>query len=382
MLKPNPFTPKSGLEPKVFTNREEEIEFFLKRVKEASTGSINHYIINGEWGSGKTSLLRFFKRLAQEKRYTACYFLAKEFPEESSDIEVSIHIIQSIIRNLPYKLSEKGSKFYKLIKGIGIQVLGSGFNLSFDIDKNRQIDSQIFLMDSMLNIWSDIKKQTDLLIVLIDDVQNYSKVQRLFTTLKNVLSDERIINQTKILFILSSTIEGWKPFMQTNHPIGRFFIPRTELNNFSRNDTIYLIDSLLKGTSVSFSNSVKEKIYKYTNGHLFQIHSLGSTLYDDQKSGKVTDKEWEKGFYEGLLYLGNTVYDGIVQNLSNNEIEIILEIDPFKKLRIKNFEKLRIKGIRVYFTRLIEKRILESIRYGEYAVRDKLLIEYIKMLYK
>lgn len=61
MVKPNPFTPKSGLEPKVFINRDKEISFFIKRIGESKHQSINHYIINGIWGSGKTSLLRKIK---------------------------------------------------------------------------------------------------------------------------------------------------------------------------------------------------------------------------------------------------------------------------------------------------------------------------------
>ena len=40
MIKPNPFTPKSGLEPKVFFDREKEINFFLKRIDEAKTGKL------------------------------------------------------------------------------------------------------------------------------------------------------------------------------------------------------------------------------------------------------------------------------------------------------------------------------------------------------
>jgi len=97
MIKPNPFTPKSGLEPKVFFDREKEINFFLKRIDEAKTGNTNHYIINGVWGSGKTTLLRYFKLLAQERSCYASYFLASEFLENTPDIDLSIHIIESII---------------------------------------------------------------------------------------------------------------------------------------------------------------------------------------------------------------------------------------------------------------------------------------------
>ncbi|MDI6793283.1 MAG: ATP-binding protein [bacterium] len=239
MIKPNPFTPKSGLEPKVFMNRKDEIELFLERVSRGIRGSIDHFIINGEWGTGKTSLLRYFKLLAQERgNCVACYFLARELDERVTDMEINIHLTQSIVRNIPYDINSKRGNFFKYINGLGIQVLGTGFNISFDVPKERHVDSQIFLMDSLINIWKDISPRANLLVVLIDDVQNYTKVSRIFTTLKNILSDEKIIQETRILFVLSSTVQGWMPFMKENHPIGRFFIPRLELKNFDKRQTI------------------------------------------------------------------------------------------------------------------------------------------------
>ncbi len=379
MIKPNPFTPKSGLEPKVFVNRDKEISFFLKRISEARQGNINHYIVNGVWGSGKTSLLRYFKLLAQEQKCASCYFLAREVPENISDMEISTHIIQSIVRNIPYRLSEKNSRLFKLITGFGIQILGSGFNISFQIDKDKFIDSQIFLIDGLLSIWKDIAKYTDLLVVLIDDVQNYSKVQRIFTSLKNVLSDKKIIDETKILFILSSTVEGWKPFIKMNHPIGRFFIPRIELKNFDKGNTIELINAILEDTGVTFTNFIKDKIFKYVDGHLFQIHVLGSALYDSQKNSKVTYKEWERGFEEALFYLGNMVYEGVVEGISANEIEIIKCLNLFESNKIRDIRcRVKIKSINEYLRRLVDKGILKVFRRGEYIVCDKMLGEYLQ----
>lgn len=379
MIKPNPFTPKSGLEPKVFFDREKEINFFLKRIDEAKTGNTSHYIINGIWGSGKTSLLRYFKLLAQGKNCYASYFLASELVEDTPDIDLSIHIIESIIRDIPPKLLNRNSNFFKLVQGFGIQMFGIGVNLSLNVDKNKIIDPQIFLEDGLLNIWRDISKHTDLLVVLVDDVQNFSKVRRIFTTLKNVLSNERIIKKTKILFILSSTIDGWKPFMKMNHPIGRFFIPRVELTNFNRENTIKILDSTLDGTGIVFSDSVKDKVFQYTNGHLFEIQALGSALYDNQKNGKVTNAEWDISFEQGLLYLGNAVYDGIVEGLSPNEIKIIKNLKVNEGNRLGDLDsRIDIPGVNVYLRRLVDKGILKAQSRGEYYIEDRILWEYIQ----
>ncbi|MFW6273188.1 MAG: BREX system ATP-binding domain-containing protein [bacterium] len=379
MIKPNPFTPKSGMEPKVFINRKKEIKLFKRRIDETKSGITNHYIINGQWGSGKTSLLRYFRLIAQEEDFYASYFLAREITEDTPDIEICVHIIQSILRNIPSKLLKKSNNTTKTIEGFGIQVLGSGFNISFKSEENKLIDPQIFLADSLLNIWKDILQYTKALIVLIDDVQNFSKVQRIFTILKNVLSEQNILDEAKILFILSSTIKGWEPFIEKNHPIGRFFIPRIELKNLKQKETIRLINLILEDTGVTFSDFIKENIYKYTKGHLFPIHALSNALYDNHKKGKVTKSEWENGFEEGLLYLGNSVFDGIVNNISDNELKIIksLKVDYSNKISdIK--EQVKIKSINEYLRRLVDKGVLVSPKRGEYVICNRMLWEYIQ----
>ena len=194
-----------------------------------------------------------------------------------------------------------------------------------------------------------------------------------------MLSDKKIIDETKILFILSSTIEGWKPFIKMNHPIGRFFIPRMELKDFDSGNAIKLINAILENTGVTFTNSVKDKIFKYTNGHLFQIHVLGSALYDSQKSGKVTDKQWEKGFEEALFYLGNTVYEGVAERISINEIKVIKGLKLFETNKIRDINhRVKIKSINEYLHRLVDKGILKVPRRGEYIIHDKMLWEYLQ----
>ena len=64
----NPFTPKSGWEPKVFVGREKEIEFFKRKLERARSGRCDHFLVLGDWGVGKTSLLKRLKEIAQEER--------------------------------------------------------------------------------------------------------------------------------------------------------------------------------------------------------------------------------------------------------------------------------------------------------------------------
>ena len=62
MIKPNPFTPQSGWEPKVFGGREEEQSIFKSNLEESFIRPA-HLVVLGDWGIGKTSLLKQFRRM-------------------------------------------------------------------------------------------------------------------------------------------------------------------------------------------------------------------------------------------------------------------------------------------------------------------------------
>jgi Cdc6-like AAA superfamily ATPase len=63
----NPFTARSGTDPKYIVGREQEIRFFNVRLSHAMRGKCDHYVITGSWGVCKTVLLRQMKLAAQSK---------------------------------------------------------------------------------------------------------------------------------------------------------------------------------------------------------------------------------------------------------------------------------------------------------------------------
>jgi len=385
MLKLNPFIPKSGLEPKVFVNREDEINFFVTKLDEAKSFISNHYVITGGWGKGKTTLLKYLKGVAQEKNTLSTCFSAPEYIDTPTDKALVTGILQLIVRNLPVELPREG-KFLSSIEALGIQIFGSGINLSFQPKEELLIEPQILLQQGLYDLWEDVKRRTDLLVVLMDDIQNLKDVAPFFTILKNVLSSDQIL-KTKYLFVLSSTIDGWKSFMVRNHPIGRYFIPIVRLNNLNEESTINLVTQTLSGTGVSFSQEVMGKIYQSTNGHLFETQALCSALYEIQTNGKVTASNWLTGFHKALQYLGDYVFDNILHEISQKEGDILAVLAHFDQP--VNYERILQKSIELHkkisssgvlLSRLVSKEVIEKPSRGLYYIPDIMFREYIKQM--
>ena len=87
MISPNPFTPQSGWEPKTFSGRAEEISLFNEKLQRAKTDKPDHLLVLGDWGIGKTSLLRYLKKLAQAEGYLAAYCPVGKFSQKDKVVD-------------------------------------------------------------------------------------------------------------------------------------------------------------------------------------------------------------------------------------------------------------------------------------------------------
>jgi len=301
VVKPNPFTPQTGWEPKSFQGRKTQIEHFKKNIKNALfTKRQDHMVLLGDWGIGKTSLLKLFKKIAQSEGFLSAYCSIPKFSEKDSTADAVNLIIEEMLKGFPVIKGFK--KFKEDVEGFGISIAGFGGQVS---RKKKVPSPQILLTDILLRLWKCL--DTKLAIVLIDDIQNFSLIPQVIDILRLVLSKDdkdEIISQTNYLFVLSSTPQGWKYFIDKHDPIGRFFRKREKIDPLSRQETIKVIQETLKNTGVRFSEDIINRIYKYTLGHPYELQVLCSNLYESQIKGLVSKRQWETVFQITLSDLG------------------------------------------------------------------------------
>lgn len=383
MLRPNPFTPKSGWEPKTFAGREYEFHFFEKKIREAEQNRCDHFLVLGEWGIGKTSLLKEFRKIAQEKGCISSMITIREFRKEEDLTNAVEHLVENIPLKLPVELSGLNN-FLKQIESLGVQVLGTGFQLS---RKTQAMDPQVFLLKCLLALWSDLKEKTDVLPVLLDDIQNFDKVSEIFTLIKNVLSDDEML-KTRYLFVLSCTPASWSKFMQLHHPIGRYFTPRIKLERLSEEENYYAVNKTLEGHDVIFEEGIKKKIYEYTRGHPYELQILCSNLYDTAIKNRVSEEQWHPALNETIINLGEIVWDCLYNEASEQERSILYILSLYEKpverkeisaVIKKNKLGISDNAIGVILTRLIDKKLISKPDKYQYHIQDRLFKEYVRV---
>ena len=212
MIAPNPFTPQSGWKPKVFGGREEILSRFEAALKEARELRPHHLVVLGDWGMGKTSLLKQFKKSAQREGFPASFCAVNRFPEKSRLEEGIALLMEEILLGFPKVPEEK--------------------NLLPAKRKKLTHQPQVALVQFLVDLWEALR--AELALVLLDDVQNFEAIPQVIDILRAALSHEAVLEKSRYLFILATTPEGWSSFLDKHDPVGRFFRRREPIQNLIR----------------------------------------------------------------------------------------------------------------------------------------------------
>jgi hypothetical protein len=368
MITSNPFTPQSGWEPKIFGGRNQELGIFKSILEDAVNARLNHLVVLGEWGAGKTSLLKQFKRMSQENGFPAAFCGISKFTDKNKAIDAVYLIVEEMVMGFP--------------KTEGVQKDIPELFAKRESLSNAQIQFTKFLLE----LWKIL--DTKLAVVLLDDTQNLMEVSNTIDILRAVLSGEDVIKKTRFLFILSSTPAGWASFIDKHDPVGRFFRKRLNADNLKENEVMATIDMTLKGTGVAFEEEVRNNIFKYTGGHPYEVQLLASHLYDSQIEGKVKNEAWDSALNSALKELGRDYFSFLLSKASDREKDLLKILAEEKRpIAIKDFTTMMIVGkrakkfpianIKNFLYRLEEKGLVRRMENSGFYIQDLMFAEFI-----
>jgi len=368
MIAPNPFTPQSGWEPKIFGGRNQEQGLFKTNLEEAIKARPSHLVVLGEWGAGKTSLLKQFRRMSQEQGFPAAYCAMTRFTPKNTPLD-AIHLIaEEMLMGFPK--AEASQK-----------------NLAELFSRKRSLsNAQVQFTKFLLGLWKVMDAK--LAAVLLDDIQNLSEISNTIDVLRAVLSSDDIIKETRFLFILSSTPSGWSSFIDKHDPVGRFFRKRLGVDNLKEDDVRATIDMTLKGTGVIFEEAVRKNIFEYTLGHPYEVQLLASHLYDSQIEGVVSGDAWDNALDNTLKELGRDYFHNLFSKASDRERDLLkilaeerrpVTIKEFTTMMIvgKRAKKFPITNIKNFLYRLEEKGLVKRSEKAGFYIPDRMFSEFI-----
>lgn len=382
----NPFTPMTGVEPTVFGGRREELEFFEQRLNRAfNTQFREHFLVLGNWGIGKSSLLKEYKKICQSRGHIASIVPLEPLQSGATLTEAARSIVEGILRDLPYPV-DQFKKVTNFFDSVGISVLGTGLQFKRDTSQ-KEISTQAFLHDILIRLWQDLQEKTGVFIVLLDDLDNFIPASEIVMTLRQTLSMESL-RKTKILVGIASTPSTWLGLtsVDKHHPLSRYFMSRVELGPLHENELRETILKSLASTGVSFSAEVMARVFAFTDGHPYEMQVLCYHLFGNQLSRRVDVDVWDKALQSALDDLGIAFFDHRFSQASSEEAKVLRHIAqsevPLSGKEVQNSAgsgevKVSAGNVAKYLQRLVEKKLISRSGRGFYTMPDRMFRAYI-----
>jgi hypothetical protein len=377
----NPFKPGSGLYPPYFAGRNREKELFTKKLNQTINGTPMHMAIIGDWATGKTSLLKKFREVAEQKD---CFVSEIISPVTNSTAIFVNNLSNTLSNDLrqkgEYSLHQKIKEKLKIIRGVS----AFGFGTSINSSKIGKASPQFDLRIGLRTVWKNLAVKYNALVLLIDDFDLISDkkgvLRETMVTFRNSLME--VINDDAKVITVVAGAKLFEKFEEAHGPLIRFFEP-FELKNLERDEARIAITEPLKCGDIKFSDKVVKKIIDVTQGQPYYIQEFCYVLYENAV-GKVVNIEIFNAIYNRILHdLARKMWTQKLHELGEASVKILYLItkgySDSKDILFQSKEKFNLKPnhVRVILTRLQKNRYISRVARGEYATNDKLFGEYI-----
>jgi Cdc6-like AAA superfamily ATPase len=382
-MKPkNPFSPSFPVDPEYFVNRTKIIDSFkiaVDRSLKTTHPTPDNMAILGEWGVGKSSVLKKFEWLCAKEFKDRKIFsaLVELVPVACTDFDnLAKKIIDDIDRNIIAKstIPLKARNKIKEWRIKSVNAFGIGAER-----KNKVENPATVLKNSLLDLWEIIEKEGgDTMMIMLDDLhylsENYSEglydLRGIFQNLPK--------HGCNFIVVVSGKKELFADIRELAEPLSRFFNIKHTLDVFGSKETK---DAILKpidktGLDLKINHDVIERIHELTRGHPFFIHFIMRELVSMKGSGRITMKYFNEAYKELQKMIEKEKFEIDFLIASPKEKEILSEAAKLNE--VFSPSEIKLEYIRKQLGLLVEKNLLKKHERGEYSLYHPLFKEYLK----
>ncbi|MEW5936646.1 MAG: ATP-binding protein [Candidatus Thermoplasmatota archaeon] len=377
--KENPYSAEHPVHPSKFAGRQEQLREFADFMQDTLAGNSKNICVLGEWGIGKTSLLRKMKEIAETN---GCIVALIEL-DETLDSYASV--LETITANL--------AKEAKNRKGLPAKIGEALENLTLSVNygpvgiagpRNKAERPNIVRFEE--DIESIHGKLKIPMLIMLDNVESIINIKGALFSLRNVFQKLQSMGGVRCMLVLAGRETLFRDIRSVSEPVARFFWG-VSLKPFSLADTKEAIEKPLAGTNIVFESKVIDKIHAVSGGHPFFIQVFAYTLFKHRTSNCITMRDYDAQYHGVMKYLGFRLFQSLYLLLSDREKRVVNAIaghdgNTFTNQQISRL--INVKSLNMHLKNLSEKtpQILVREGRGEYRMFHPLFKEYLRTLQK
>lgn len=323
----NPFRPNSPVNPGMFVGRIEELDRLEMSLFQTLADQPEHFMITGERGIGKTSMLMYLKDVAVGgipiDGHKFKYLVVET---DINKATTQLDLIKKIELSLNRKLqkTEPGRNFLKDAWGFlkRVRIMDSGIHDSEAITSEELLTEEFAY--SLANIVDRIcdetkenifKSKYDGVLLLIDEADNSDQKLNFGSFFKLLIERLQRLGCNRVLVGLAGLPE-LRDVLVCSHPSSLRIFEEIELNRLSKTEVQGVINicinkaSKLNKTEISISTEAVDLIEKLAEGYPHFIQQFGHSAFASDTDNKIDLEDVQKGAYgkNGALELIGSRY--------------------------------------------------------------------------
>jgi len=369
----NPFTTAVGNMPPRFAGRQNEKDSFSMSLKSLTQGNPRNIAFVGDYGTGKTVLLKEFSNMAKD--VFCITFPCYQFENYAQFFNF---LLDTIHRKLRESKSDKILNIFKNnIKSFSIPVVGGGIEFK---DGDPAFDP----MNRMISTFESVCKAVDQpTILFFDDFQHYLKTIGQSEILKQsftVLTQEL---EYDIMLTVCGDLTTFEGVQEPHEPIARFFEPM-KIEPLSRDEINDAINIPLKSRGCRFTDEAIDRTYELSQGRAYYIQLCAHYGLNEARARQITPEDVSAGLRSVLNRLAIQRFDNIYNGVSPDQqtvLQVIVCSDrPLLHKEIINESEshdVTESSAKMSISRLRESDVLMKAG-NKYQIREKLFEEYIR----
>lgn len=381
----NPFSPHHPSPPELFANREDILSLFRREMVNSSKlrpPAPTNFLILGDWGIGKTSLLYKFQSISLSELKDVCNILSVRLsldPYICEEWNKFCSILLTRIKNnaiITEKVSEK-------IKG-ELNRWNIKVSIPFlSLERDKEGNGSASLIDNLESLWKEHlqKSDIDVAIICLDDVQYFLTADQegAYLALRSTFQ-ELARRGCNYLLILTSSITFWDSLAELAEPFSRFFKP-IFLEPFNITETAEILRIRLDyyDIDLQIEKEVIQDIFKTTLGHpYFIIFIMSEIMNNINLNNPLTFDIYKELLPKINESLEKEVLENRLKIASNTEKDVLYQIASLEKTEISPRDIKKIRGVSMHFSRLVQKGLLKKKKRGLYEIFHPIFREFLK----
>jgi len=345
-MKINPFKPNSPSRPGMFVGRYNEIDRIESALIQTKANQNVNFLLRGERGIGKTSLLNLVKFFAEgeiEVRDQKLNYLVIEIGISKETTQFGL--IRKIELALRRKLedSEPARNFFSEAWGFIKKIEGAGFKINEHKNEDAELIFEEFsysLADTLNRITINEKanifsSKYDGILILIDEADSANDNLNLGTFLKLLLERLQKEGTEKLMFGLAG-LPKIKEVLIESHPSSIRLFDDIQMDRLSKEEIETVIEKVLEssfelnGIKTKIDDTAKELLTYFAEGFPHFIHQYGYSAFESSDGITITYDNVIKGAIGrngALEIIGNKYYrDDYYKKIQGNEYREVLNI--------------------------------------------------------